>query len=168
MRAAPARISLLVPALGFAIALPGLVSASTPEAWAEFQADVEAKCRALVEAPEGARVQIEVSPEGSESYGAALVTVGDPAGGADRMICVFAKQSGEAQLTTPLPLSDGEGADGGGMGQAQVSGPTAGGAPVAEATEVPATEVVPPAPATTPAPAAATVDGTAPEPRPGG
>lgn len=125
--------------------------ASSEAAWEEFRANVEAKCRALIEAPEGARIQIEVSPEGSSSYGAALVTVGDPAGGADRMICIMDKKSEAAEMSTPLPTSTGEGASGGGMGQAQIEGPTAGGP------TPPATEVVKPADA---------VDGTAPEPKP--
>lgn len=134
--------------------------ASSDDAWAAFRAEVEAKCRALVEAPAGARVQIEVSPEGSSSYGAALVTVGDPAGGAERMVCIMGKQSKEAELSTPLPLSEGEGAAGGGMGQAQITGTTAGGA------TPPATEVVTPEDAT--AGSAAAVGGTAPPVKPGG
>lgn len=81
--------------------LPLSAAASTEEAWEEFRAQVRDACAALVQAPEGARVGIEVNPFGSESHGAALVTVGHETG-EDRMICIFDKRAGTAELTAPF------------------------------------------------------------------
>ena len=89
---------LAAPALAV---LPALAWASTEDAWDSFRASVQAACEALVQAPSGASVTIKVNPFGSESYGAALVSIGYPAG-TDRMICVFDKQSGTAELTAPF------------------------------------------------------------------
>lgn len=80
-----------------AAVLPLAAWGSTDEAWKAFRAAVEQSCRALVEAPPSAEVTVEVSPFGSESYGAALVTVGR-----DRMICVHDKATGKAELTAPF------------------------------------------------------------------
>lgn len=81
--------------------LPGVAAASTGEAWEEFRAQVADACAALVQPPEAVPVQVEVNPFGSESYGAALVTVGHEAG-EDRMICIFDKRTGAAELTAPF------------------------------------------------------------------
>lgn len=74
-------------------------AASSGEAWAQFRVEVAAACLALVEGPGTAT--IEVNPFGSESYGVALVTLssGD---GADRMVCVYDKASGKAELSAPF------------------------------------------------------------------
>lgn len=72
------------------------------DAWAEFRTAVEAECGKLVEAPADATTAIEVNPFGSESYGAALVTVTLKDGSADRMICVYDKQAKTAELTAPF------------------------------------------------------------------
>ena len=66
--------------------------------WEAFRAKVETACRALVEAPEGADVAVEVNPFGSESYGVALVRV-TASYGPDLMACVMSKATGEAELT---------------------------------------------------------------------
>ena len=48
--------------------------ASSDDAWAEFHQEVEDTCRALVQG-EVDTVDVNVVPFGSESYGAAVVTV---------------------------------------------------------------------------------------------
>lgn len=73
--------------------------ASTEEAWADMRADVAAKCRALL--PQGADATIEVSPFGSESFAAALVTL-QAEDRVERMICIYEKQTRAAELTTPF------------------------------------------------------------------
>ncbi|WP_134727184.1 hypothetical protein [Paracoccus luteus] len=86
---------LILPALLLATS----AHASTEEAWAEMRADVAARCRALL--PDGAAATIEVNPFGSERFAAALVTVqaGDRV---ERSICIYDKQTGAAELTTPF------------------------------------------------------------------
>ena len=76
--------------------------ASSDAAWEEFRQDVGDRCAELVEAPEDADVAVEVNPFGSESHGAAIVTVTLADGGADRMICIYDKQDGSAELTAPF------------------------------------------------------------------
>ena len=73
--------------------------ASSDDAWAQFRVDVGAACLALVEGPGTATV--EVNGFGSESYGVALVTLTSEAG-ADRMVCVYDKQSKRAELSAPF------------------------------------------------------------------
>ncbi|MDQ1847452.1 hypothetical protein Q9299_04055 [Gemmobacter fulvus] len=74
--------------------------ASSDEAWEQFRTDVHAACLAAL-GDTGTAV-IEVNPFGSESYGAALVTVSTGTA-AERMVCVFDKQSGKAELTGTFP-----------------------------------------------------------------
>ncbi|MBB1491814.1 MULTISPECIES: hypothetical protein [unclassified Paracoccus (in: a-proteobacteria)] len=73
--------------------------ASTEEAWAEMRADVATKCRALL--PEGAAATIEVNPFGSERFAAALVTL-QAEERVERVICIYEKQTGVTELTTPF------------------------------------------------------------------
>jgi hypothetical protein len=83
-----------------------LVFASSSDKWEALRLDIETACRALVADP-GA-VAIEVNPFGSDSYGVALVTLTGEAG-TDRMVCVYDKQTGKAELTAPFaaePASD--------------------------------------------------------------
>jgi hypothetical protein len=47
-------------------------------------------------------VSVEVNPFGSESFGAAIVTV-TAEWGSDRMICIFDKASRKAELTAAFP-----------------------------------------------------------------
>ncbi|WP_374302692.1 hypothetical protein [Paracoccus sp. (in: a-proteobacteria)] len=82
----------------FLAVLPMTAWGSSDEAWEEFRKAVDQGCRALIEAPDAAEVAVEVNPFGSESYGAALVTI-DIAEGRDRMICIFDKGTGKAELT---------------------------------------------------------------------
>ncbi|MDQ1899115.1 hypothetical protein RAH32_01450 [Paracoccus sp. WLY502] len=81
--------------------LPGVVLASSEEAWDDFRASVENTCVAAISAPETASVTIEVNPFGSESYGAALVTVGNQTG-QDRMVCIFDKRTQAVEITAPF------------------------------------------------------------------
>lgn len=93
----------LLPAIALplaAFALPAL--ASSEDAWAEFRTAIETDCSKLVDTPEGATTEIEVNPFGSDSYGAALVTVTLADGTADRMICIYDKQAKTAELTAPF------------------------------------------------------------------
>ena len=76
----------------------GAAHASSNDAWQEFAADVEAKCR------KAARVTMEdahavVDPFGSEHYGMAIVT-GKPRGanGFITHICVYDKQAKTAEI----------------------------------------------------------------------
>lgn len=97
-------LKALVPAmalpLAIAAALPAL--SSSDEAWEEFRVAVETECGKLVEAPEAAKTEIEVNPFGSETYGAALVTVTLADETTERMICIYDKQAKTAELTAPF------------------------------------------------------------------
>jgi hypothetical protein len=73
--------------------------ASSGDAWAEFQAEVAKVCLALPDAPKGAAVQ--VSPFGSESYGAALITWVE-AGVLQQQVCIFDKVAHTAELAAPF------------------------------------------------------------------
>lgn len=81
--------------------LPAMSWGSTDEAWAEFRTAVDQSCRALIEAPSSASVVVEINPFGSESHGAALVTV-EYETGRDRMICIYDKGAGTAEITAPF------------------------------------------------------------------
>ncbi len=88
------------------IAAPMLGHAASDDAWSEFRENVETACLALVQAPETAQITIEVNPFGSETYGAALVTVDYGDAGQDRQICIFDKQAKTAELTAPFTPED--------------------------------------------------------------
>lgn len=79
------------------IATPSL--ASSPDAWEEFRQMVQTACGALVQ--DQGTVTVEVNPFGSESYGAALVSVANDQA-TDRMICIVNKVTGKAELTAPF------------------------------------------------------------------
>ncbi len=74
--------------------------ASSDDAWAEFHQEVEDTCRALVQGTVE-RIDVNVVPYGSESYGAAIVTV-TASWGSERSICIFDKASRKAELTGAL------------------------------------------------------------------
>lgn len=86
---------------GLATTMPALATASSDDAWEEFRTEVGDACTALADAPEGAEVTVDVNPFGSESYGAAIVTVSQGAG-EDRMICIYDKQEKSAEMTAPF------------------------------------------------------------------
>lgn len=74
--------------------------ASSDDAWEAFRIEVAKVCLALPDAPKNAAV--EVSPFGSESYGAALLTsVTD--GVLERQICIFKKSDHTAELAPFSP-----------------------------------------------------------------
>jgi hypothetical protein len=91
----PALAPILATAL---LASPAL--ATTEAEWAAFRAEVEAACRGWLEEP--GEIVVEVNPFGSESYGAALVTVTSEGMGTDRMICIFDKATGAVEITAPF------------------------------------------------------------------
>lgn len=76
----------------------GSASASSDDAWKEFAADVEAKCKAAA-MPSIEDVKAVVDPFGSEHFGLALIT-GRPKGanGFVTHICVYDKQSKSAEI----------------------------------------------------------------------
>ena len=96
----PVFAALIAAPLAFAAALPAL--SSSEDAWTAFRSAVETECGKLVEAPADATTAIDVNPFGSETYGAALVTVTLKDGSADRMICIYDKQAKTAELTAPF------------------------------------------------------------------
>lgn len=73
--------------------------ATGEEEWDLFQAEVAAACLALPDAPQNAAV--EVSPFGSESYGAALVSA-ITAGVLEQQVCIFDKTTRAAELASPF------------------------------------------------------------------
>jgi hypothetical protein len=83
------------------IALPA--AADSPAAWDEWRREVALACEALVQDP--GTITTEVNPFGSESYGAAIVTV-TASYGTDRMICIFDKVTRTAELTQPFPPAE--------------------------------------------------------------
>ena len=90
-------------ALLLALAAPAL--GSSDDAWAEFRAQVEEACRAQLAEVSG-EASIVVNPFGSESYGAAVVSVASGSG-SDRMICIYSKATGTAELTAPFETGAG-------------------------------------------------------------
>ena len=77
--------------------------ASSDDAWAQFQKDVEAACLDAA-APMVENASARVDPFGSESYGLALVT--GKARGADAeiaAICVYDKRAGTVEIGGELP-----------------------------------------------------------------
>ncbi len=85
-------------ALYFAVlASPALADGDA--SWDAFQAEVAAACLALPDAPQNAAT--EVSPFGSENYGAAVITsISD--GKVWQQICIFDKLSRVAELASPF------------------------------------------------------------------
>lgn len=85
-------------ALCFALlASPAFATGDTE--WDAFQAEVAAACLALPDAPLNAA--IEVSPFGSERYGAAVIT-SITAGVMEQQVCIFDKTSRAAELASPF------------------------------------------------------------------
>lgn len=97
-------LKTLIPAVALPLAVVAALPAfsSSEDAWEAFRASVEAECGKLVEAPEGATTEIEVNPFGSERFGAAIVTVTLADETADRMVCIYDKEAGTAELTAPF------------------------------------------------------------------
>tara|TARA_R110002020_G_scaffold56074_7_gene155291 strand:+ start:955 stop:1230 length:276 start_codon:yes stop_codon:yes gene_type:complete len=81
------------------VALATPATASSGDAWETFRQDVATACTALLQ--EEGDVAVEVNPFGSDRFGAAIVTL-TTASGTDRMICVYVKETGTAELTSPF------------------------------------------------------------------
>lgn len=77
--------------------------ASSDEAWAEFAADVEAKCLEAAD-PLFRRTLIAVDPIGSERFGIAIVFGRDksPEKVRTTMVCLYDKQTKTVELGSPL------------------------------------------------------------------
>ena len=79
--------------------------ASTPRAWTEFRQRVEISCRQAAAAqdvaPASEPLKIRVNPEGSESYGVAMIT-GPATDHKEMRICIYDKKSGDVEITQPF------------------------------------------------------------------
>lgn len=82
------------------VGLASVAQASSGDAWQEFREDVRTACLAI--APAADNLLVEVSPFGSESYGAAIVYQQTEAG-MDRYVCIFDKQTQKAEITPAFP-----------------------------------------------------------------
>jgi hypothetical protein len=98
----PSRYPLILAAAALA-ALPIAASASSPDAWAEFNEDMKTKCAAAAK-EEFRRVQVVVDPTGSETYGMALVygRLKGETKARGSAICVMDKKSGKVEFGTVL------------------------------------------------------------------
>lgn len=74
-------------------------SATGAAEWDAFRAEVAAACLALALAPQNAAVV--VSPFGSETYGAALIS-SITAGVLEQQVCIFDKATRRAELASPF------------------------------------------------------------------
>lgn len=100
----PARIACMTLALLSGIST---AQASSADAWEEFQEAVRAKCTA---AASGMTISdIQIDPHGSEKFGIAILT-GTPQGSdqVSRTVCIFDKQTEEAEIGSMLPLEPGK------------------------------------------------------------
>ena len=94
--------ALLFAAAAATLGATGIAHASSPDAWKEFNAEVEQKCsdaaRDMFRKP-----QVAVDPVGSESFGLAIVYGrSKEVKGRAAIICVVDKKSGELQLGTEM------------------------------------------------------------------
>jgi hypothetical protein len=82
--------------------LAGSALASSDDAWKQFSADVEAKCKAAV-VDQLPHPRIVVDPTGSEHYGLALL-IGIPKGGKTQasFLCVYDKQAKTAEIGSEI------------------------------------------------------------------
>lgn len=78
----------------FAVAIPVAAQASSPDAWADFRADVKAKCVAAAQGAGMKPATIIVHPFGTETHGVAVLVAGT-----DKRICVYDKHTKVAELT---------------------------------------------------------------------
>lgn len=98
----PSRNTLVLAAAAM-LALPVAASASSPDAWAEFNEAMKTKCAEAAKA-EFRRVQVVVDPTGTETYGVALVygRLKGETKARGAAICVMDKKSGKVELGTTL------------------------------------------------------------------
>ena len=93
---------LAIAAIGFSTL--GSTQAASDDAWAAFQAEVEAGCIAAA-APLLSNATAVVDPFGSESYGFAIVSGETPAGTTASIICVMNKQTRAFEVGGELAVS---------------------------------------------------------------
>ena len=89
-------------AVAAAIAIPAATQASSPDAWKEFNAQVEQKC---AEAADGLlrKPQVAVDPIGSDRFGLAIVYGrSKDVKGRAALICVVDKKTGVVEIGTEL------------------------------------------------------------------
>jgi hypothetical protein len=93
--------TILLAAMGANFAA-GAALASSDDAWKQFSAEVEAKCRATV-AAQLPQARIVVDPTGSEHYGLALLS-GIPKDGKMQasFLCVYDKQAKTAEIGSEI------------------------------------------------------------------
>ena len=92
----------LLSAAAAAIAIPAAARASSPDAWKEFNAQVEQKC---AEAADSLfrKPQVAVDPVGSEKFGLAIVYGrSKEVKGRAAVICVVDKKTGVVEIGTEL------------------------------------------------------------------
>jgi hypothetical protein len=80
------------------------VQASSPDAWEEFQQEVESSC---VAASQGMLqvMSVTVDPYGSESYGFAVLTGFEKGNPKQRMlVCAYSKRDQRAEISAPFDL----------------------------------------------------------------
>lgn len=97
------RISLAIMAMSTAL-MSTIAAASSENAWRDFRADVEKKCRGAVD--DSLNVEtIAVDPFGSKHFGLARMT-GHEHGAKNRLqlLCVYDKQSQQAEIGSPMDI----------------------------------------------------------------
>lgn len=85
---------------------PMAAHASSEAAWDLLRQDLTAACERLAQeiAPD-AEISLRLNEFGSESYAVALVTM-EKSARPELSVCVYDKQSGQAQLTTAFPEAE--------------------------------------------------------------
>ncbi len=92
----------LLSAAAAAIAIPAAAQASSPDAWKQFNAEVEQKCADAAEAVLR-KPQVAVDPVGSENFGLAIVYGrSQEVKGRAATICVVNKKTGVLELGTEM------------------------------------------------------------------
>ncbi|WP_111558569.1 hypothetical protein [Paracoccus sediminilitoris] len=85
---------------------PMAAHASSEAAWDLLRQDLAAACERLArEIAPNAEISLRLNEFGSENYAVALVTMENSAG-PELSVCVYDKQSGQAQLTTAFPEAE--------------------------------------------------------------
>lgn len=92
----------LLSAAAAAIAIPAAAQASSPDAWKQFNAEVEQKCADAAEAVLR-KPQVAVDPVGSENFGLAIVYGrSKEVKGRAALVCIVNKKTGVVEIGTEL------------------------------------------------------------------
>ncbi len=95
--------ALLVLAIGMSTILPA--SASSGDAWQAMRQKVRAGCLAKANAMRLGKVDVNVDPFGTQSYGTAiLIKRGAPRQASMAYVCVMDKNTGEFEVSGELTL----------------------------------------------------------------